>query len=190
MEDKTPEITKAMNDLEQYFKDNNLDPDEKNWTKDPIHGENVTNLLFKLNKERDKLDAVYPARDYKKRLKLIKMAKETKKAKAAKKAAKAKEAMLQEVKTKKSGKKSETKEAAPKKRTVQKYDYPLVNGKEMTADEKKKFRAQQRALAKGEKPKAAKSEKTAKKAAKKSSKETKKVDSKVKKVKKAKKEED
>ena len=45
---------------------------------------------------------------------------------------------------------------------AQKYDYPLVDGKEMTADEKKKYRSKQRALAAGkgeDKPKKEKVEK-------------------------------
>ena len=35
--DKTPEITKAAKALENYLKENNLDP-AKDWSKDKTHG--------------------------------------------------------------------------------------------------------------------------------------------------------
>lgn len=38
--DKTPEITKAAKALENYLKENNLDP-AKDWSKDKTHGKAV-----------------------------------------------------------------------------------------------------------------------------------------------------
>ena len=48
--DKTPEITKAAKALENYLKENNLDP-AKDWSKDKTHGKAVKELMAKLNKE-------------------------------------------------------------------------------------------------------------------------------------------
>jgi hypothetical protein len=50
-------------------------------------------------------------------------------------------------------KKKEKKEKASSGRTVTKYDYPLIDGREMTSDEKKKYRTEQRKLAAGKAPK-------------------------------------
>lgn len=60
--------------------------------------------------------------------------------------------------SKEKGKKeeSETKEKKEKKsagKTVTKYDYPLIDGREMTSAEKKKYRMEQRKLASGKAPK-------------------------------------
>ena len=86
--------------------------------------------MNKLNKERDKVAAQYPEKDLKNEAKLVKM----KKAKEDEKALK----------------KKEKKESTSR---VTKYDYPLIDGREMTSDEKKKYRMEQRRLAAGKAPK-------------------------------------
>lgn len=126
---KTPELSKAKKALDAYLKENNLDP-TKDWSKDRKHGKKVTELLNKLNKERDKVAAQYPEKDLKNEAKLVKM----KKAKEDEKALK----------------KKEKKESTSR---VTKYDYPLIDGREMTSDEKKKYRMEQRKLAAGKAPK-------------------------------------
>lgn len=139
---KTPELSKAKKALDAYLKENNLDP-QKDWSKDKKHGKKVTELLNKLNKERDKVAAQYPEKDLKNEAKLVKM----KKAKEDEKASKKKE-------------KKEKKESAGR---VTKYDYPLIDGREMTSAEKKKYRMEQRKLASGNAPKEEKEAKKAKK---------------------------
>lgn len=166
---KTPELSKAKKALDAYLKENNLDP-TKDWSKDKKHGKKVTELLNKLNKERDKVAAQYPEKDLKNEAKLVKM----KKAKEDEKALK----------------KKEKKESTSR---VTKYDYPLIDGREMTSDEKKKYRMEQRKLAadkapKEEKPKKEKKEKA--EAAEKVVPAKKDKKAKDKKKKKAKKEED
>ena len=126
---KTPELSKVKKALDAYLKENNLDP-TKDWSKDKKHGKKVTELLNKLNKERDKVAAQYPEKDLKNEAKLVKM----KKAKEDEKALK----------------KKEKKESTSR---VTKYDYPLIDGREMTSDEKKKYRMEQRKLAAGKAPK-------------------------------------
>lgn len=134
-ESKTPELTKAKKALDAYLKENKLDP-TKDWTKDKKHGKKVTELVNKLNKERDKVAAAYPEKDADNNKKLVK---------------------LKEKKDKeKSGKKEDKKEKKEKKsagRTATKYDYPLIDGREMTSAEKKKYRMEQRKLASGNAPK-------------------------------------
>ena len=171
-ESKTPELTKAKKALDAYLKENKLDP-TKDWTKDKKHGKKVTELVNKLNKERDKVAAAYPEGDKENTKKLVKLSKEK-------------------------GKKeeSETKEKKEKKsagKTATKYDYPLIDGREMTSAEKKKYRMEQRKLAQGDAPKEKKE--TSKKESKAKAKEKpsiKKEDKKAKdkKKKKASKEED
>ena len=140
---KTPELSKAKKALDAYLKENNLDP-QKDWTKDKKHGKKVTELVNKLNKERDKVAAQYPEKDLKNEAKLVKL--------KGKKDAE------------KTEKKKEKKEKASSGRTAMKYDYPLIDGREMTSDEKKKYRAEQRRLAAGKAPKEEKpKEKKAKK---------------------------
>ena len=150
-ESKTPELTKAKKALDAYLKENKLDP-TKDWTKDKKHGKKVTELVNKLNKERDKVAAAYPEADQENNKKLVKLQEKEKKEKAEKKAAK-------EKKEKKGN----------GGRTATKYDYPLIDGREMTSAEKKKYRMEQRKLASGKAPK---EEKETKK--KKEEKETKK----------------
>lgn len=144
-ESKTPELTKAKKALDAYLKENKLDP-TKDWTKDKKHGKKITELVNKLNKERDKVAAAYPEKDADNNKKLVK---------------------LKEKKEKeKSGKKEEKKEKKEKKsagRTATKYDYPLIDGREMNSAEKKKYRMEQRKLASGNAPKEEKEVKKAKK---------------------------
>lgn len=138
-ESKTPELTKAKKALDAYLKENKLDP-TKDWTKDKKHGKKITELVNKLNKERDKVAAAYPEKDADNNKKLVK---------------------LKEKKEKeKSGKKEEKKESAGR---ATKYDYPLIDGREMTSAEKKKYRMEQRKLASGNAPKEEKEAKKAKK---------------------------
>lgn len=167
---KTPELSKAKKALDAYLKENNLDP-TKDWSKDKKHGKKITELLNKLNKERDKVAAQYPEKDLKNEAKLVKM----KKAKEDEKASKKKE------------KKEST------SRRVTKYDYPLIDGREMTSDEKKKYRMEQRRLAAGKAPKEEKPKKEKKEkaeATEKAAPAKKDKKAKDKKKKKAKKEED
>lgn len=145
---KTPELSKAKKALDAYLKENQLDP-QKDWTKDKKHGKKVTELVNKLNKERDKVAAEYPEKDLKNEAKLVKL--------KGKKDAE------------KTEKKKEKKEKASSGRTVTKYDYPLIDGREMTSDEKKKYRTEQRRLAAG---KASKEEKPKEEKTKKVKKET------------------
>lgn len=135
-ENKTPELAAAKKAFEQYFKDNNLDP-TKDYTKDPKHGKKVTKLLSKLNKERDKVAALYPESD--------KGAMEHLKKKAEKKAKN--EAKVDKLQ------KELKKEKAAKEHKATKYDYPLIDGREMTSAEKKKYRMEQRKLKAGAAPK-------------------------------------
>lgn len=141
-ESKTPELTKAKKALDAYLKENKLDP-TKDWTKDKKHGKKITELVNKLNKERDKVAAAYPEKDADNNKKLVK---------------------LKEKKEKeKSGKKEEKKEKKSAGRTATKYDYPLIDGREMTSAEKKKYRMEQRKLASGKAPKEEKEAKKEKK---------------------------
>jgi hypothetical protein len=172
---KTPELSKAKKALDAYLKENNLDP-QKDWSKDKKHGKKVTELLNKLNKERDKVAAQYPEKDLKNEAKLVKMKKKAEEEKASKK------------------EKKEKKESAGSR--VTKYDYPLIDGREMTSDEKKKYRMEQRKLAAGKAPKEKKETKEVSKKVKEDAekaapaKKDKKADKKKDKKKKAKKEED
>lgn len=135
---KTPELSKAKAALEAYLKENDLDP-TKDWTKDKKHGKNVTELVNKLNKERDKVAAKYPEGDEANEAKLVKLKEKNSKSKA-----KAKE---------------DKKEPKGSGRVATKYDYPLIDGREMTSAEKKKYRMEQRKLAQGDAPKEKKEKK-------------------------------
>lgn len=133
-------LNKAKRALHKYYRENHLDP-AKDYSKDPIHGDMVTNLILRLNRERDKLERKYPIIKIKSNLKFVRtMAKNIKEAKASKKEKKVK-ATVTEVETKKS--KKEKKESTKK---PSKYDYPLIDGREMNSIEKKKYRMEQRKL--------------------------------------------
>ena len=152
-------LNKAKRALFKYYKDNGLDP-SIDFSKDPIHGEMVTNLILRLNRERDKLLRILPIWKMKniltniRKRNMAKKIKEEKKAKAAEESSK---------KVKKTAKKAEVKEVEkkPKKKgnTSLKYDYPLIDGREMTSAEKKKYRMEQRKLQKGDAPKKEKEKK-------------------------------
>lgn len=126
-ENKTPELDAAKKAFQQYFKDNDLDPTQ-DYTKDPVHGKKVTKLLSKLNKERDKVAAQYPETD-KGAMKHLEY--------------QAKRKAINEKKVDSLQKHLKEKEA--KERVVPtKYDYPLIDGREMNSAEKKKYRMEQR----------------------------------------------
>lgn len=165
---KTAALLQAKNALKDYLKKHKLNP-MKDWREDKVHGKEVTRLVTRLNLERDKVLDNYPYNDISNETKLVKMKekkqkaeKEAKKAKKAQKEVAAK-AATQEAPAKEA--KKEKKEAkAPKASVPGKYNYPLIDGREMTAAEKKKYRAEQRRQANGgeAKPKAEKKEKKAK----------------------------
>lgn len=163
---KTTALLQAKNALKDYLKRHNLNP-MKDWRKDKVHGKEVTRLVTRLNLERDKVLDNYPYNDIHNETKLVKM--KEKKQKAEKEAKKAKKAAKEATaKVAKAPKKEKTEKAPKEKKakaaTPAKYNYPLIDGREMTADEKKKYRAEQRRLAnKGEaKPKKEKEAKAAK----------------------------
>lgn len=174
--EKVPELYAAKRALIAYLKEHNIDPyNTKIIDKDP----KLKELVYKLNKERDKVLMNYPSLDKSNNIKLLKMAKENKKAKTVK----VNEAEVSE--KKKQG------------RTVTKYDYPQVKDpktgkmRDMTKDEKKKYRAEQRKAAQGSKEKTSspKAKDTAKEKKNKKAKDEKKPKP-QKKAKKVKKEED
>lgn len=161
---KAPELMRARNALIKFLKDNDLDP-AKDYSKHPKYGEEYRKLLITLQIERDKVMVDYPNQDIKNRKKYYKMKKDKKKQKAAKVAATA-EAPAKVTKKAAKASKEEKAEKKAKKATAShagKYDYPLIDGREMTSAEKKKYRAEQRKAASGDAPKE-KKEKKAKKA--------------------------
>lgn len=129
---KTPELAAAKKAFQQYFKDHDLDP-TKDYTKDKVHGKAISKLLAKLNKERDKVAAMFPESDAK-TMKRIEH--------------EAKNKAYNERSVDRLQKHLREKEAAEneeKKRVIQtKYSYPLIEGREMTSAEKKKYRMAQR----------------------------------------------
>lgn len=180
---KSPEIREAKAAILKFLKDHNLNP-MKDYSKHPKYGKEFSMLLMKLTKERQKIEKIYPQLDIKNQTKHLKaiMAKKEKKAaiKAAEKELKKasltkKESKKKPVKEAKdtSSKEAKAKEKKERKPRVLKYDYPLVNGKEMSPDQKKKYRIEQRKLAHGENPE--KKSKVSKKSKEAPVKETKKV---------------
>lgn len=161
---KTPELTYAKRALIKFVETHNLNP-AKDYSSHPVYGKEYKELLLKLNLERDKVLKKYPLTDLKNLKKLSKMKKGMKQKKVVDKVVDSTE----KKKVKKASKENVAKEEkkAPRTSAAKKYDYPLVDGREMTADEKKKYRQEQRKLANGDKPKVKKSEKTEKKAEKK-----------------------
>lgn len=167
---KTPELIEAKKAILKFLKKHNLDP-RKDYSNHPTLGEEFRKLLFKLNKERDKIAMKYPSTDIKNLKKYIKMKKDKKAKKAAEKAAvevSAKEAkkskkVAKETKSETPAKEEKKDKKAKAPRTTGKYDYPLIDGREMTSAEKKKYRAEQR---KANSDGAEKKEKASKKEAK------------------------
>lgn len=183
---KSPEIREAKAAIFKFLQDHNLNP-MKDYSKHPKYGREFSMLLMKLTKERQKIEKIYPQLDIKNQTKHLKaiMAKKEKKAaiKAAEKELKkasltkkeSKKKLVKEAKdiSSKKAKAKEAKEKKERKPRVLKYDYPLVNGKEMSPDQKKKYRIEQRKLAQGENPE--KKSKVSKKSKEAPVKETKKV---------------
>ena len=138
---KTPELLEAKKAIFKFLQKHNLNP-RKDYSKHPTFGKEFRKLLFKLNKERDKISIEYPLTDIKNLKKYVKMKRDKKLRKEAAKATKdpkvKKVAKEKKSKTIKEEKKSKT------TRAPQKYDYPLINGREMLPAEKKKYRAEQR----------------------------------------------
>lgn len=192
---KSPEIREAKAAILKFLKDHNLNP-MKDYSKHPKYGKEFSMLLMKLTKERQKIEKIYPQLDIKNQTKHLKaiMAKKEKKAaiksaeKELKKASLTKKESKAKVKEAKGKSSKEVKEKKERKPRVFKYDYPLVNGKEMSPDQKKKYRIEQRKLAKGENPeKKSKVSKKSKEAPVKETKKVKKVSKEVKVEKKSKK---
>lgn len=152
---KTAALLEAKNALKDYLKKHKLNPME-DYREDPVHGKEVTRLVTRLNIERDKVLDKYPYNDITNETKLVKMKEKKLKAKKEEKAAKKAKAAT-EAPAKTEGKEKK----APKAATPAKYDYPLIDGREMNAAEKKKYRTEQRRLANGgeAKPKKEKAEK-------------------------------
>lgn len=139
-------LYKAKRALQKYYIENHLNP-ANDYSKDPIHGDIVTNLILRLNKERDKLERKYPIFKIKSSLKRLRiMKKKVKEAKASKKEKKAAIAEVENKKTKKTSKKEAPKEKKEKTKKPTKYDYPLIDGREMNPLERKKYRTEQRKL--------------------------------------------
>lgn len=152
---KTAALLEAKNALKDYLKKHKLNP-MKDYREDSVHGKEVTRLVTRLNIERDKVLDKYPYNDITNETKLVKMKEKKLKAKKEEQAAK-KAKVAPEASAKTEGKEKK----APKAATLAKYDYPLIDGREMNAAEKKKYRAEQRRIANGgeAKPKKEKAEK-------------------------------
>ena len=153
---KTPELTYAKRALIKFVETNDLNP-AKDYSNHPVYGKEYKELLLKLNLERDKVLKKYPLTDLKNLKKLSKMKKGLN-LKREKKVVEQMPDSTEKKKAKKASKENVAKEENKPSRTpAKKYDYPLVDGREMTADEKKKYRQEQRKLANGDnKPKAKK----------------------------------
>ena len=130
-------VKEVKKEMEAYYKKNKLNP-TKDYTKDKKHGAIISKWIQILEVNRKKVKDSTPQEIHHK-----KSEDKNRKPKAEK-----------AVKVAKDGRK------------VAKYDYPLVDGREMTSEEKKKYRIKMRKESKGGKPK------------KETTKETKKVESK------------
>ena len=104
--------------LQNYLQENDLDP-RKDWTKDPIHGDKVRALIRAAKISSEKLVETTPKEFFSRKRRTP-------------------EEREQGIKDKK------VKEDSPKRGSL--YDYPLVNGVEMTSEEKRKYRIAQRKL--------------------------------------------
>lgn len=153
MESKTPIIFKLKKELTKYFIKHNLDP-SKDYTNDKVHGNYISDLVFRLNRERDKLqrDKIYG--DIPNKYKKLIMATKKKESKALSQGLKKVKEVDVKSKAEKIKKKSVAEDAAKAKEEAKaktkktnsnlKYDYPLVDGREMTSAEKKKYRSNMR----------------------------------------------
>lgn len=131
-------VKEVKKEMEAYYKKNKLDP-TKDYTKDKKHGAIISKWIQILEVNRKKVKDSTPQEIHHK-----KSEDKNRKPKAEK-----------AVKVAKDGRK------------VAKYDYPLVDGREMTSEEKKKYRIKMRKESKG----------GASKPKKETTKETKKVES-------------
>lgn len=113
-------VKEVKKEMEAYYKKNKLDP-TKDYTKDKKHGAIISKWIQILEVNRKKVKDSTPQEIHHK-----KSEDKNRKPKAEK-----------AVKVAKDGRK------------VAKYDYPLVDGKEMTSEEKKKYRIKMRKESKG-----------------------------------------
>ena len=113
-------VKEVKKEMEAYYKKNKLDP-TKDYTKDKKHGAIISKWIQILEVNRKKVKDSTPQEIHHK-----KSEDKNRKPKAEK-----------AVKVAKDGRK------------VAKYDYPLVDGREMTSEEKKKYRIKMRKEAKG-----------------------------------------
>lgn len=113
-------VKQIKKEMEAYYKENKLDP-TKDYTKDKKHGAIISKWIQILEINRKKVKDSTPQEIY------------HKKSEDKNRKPKAKKA----VKVAKDGRK------------VAKYDYPLVDGREMTSEEKKKYRIKMRKESKG-----------------------------------------
>ena len=113
-------VKEVKKEMEAYYKKNKLDP-TKDYTKDKKHGAIISKWLQILEVNRKKVKDSTPQEIHHK-----KSEDKNRKPKAEK-----------AVKVAKDGRK------------VAKYDYPLVDGREMTSEEKKKYRIKMRKESKG-----------------------------------------
>lgn len=117
-------VKEVKKEMEAYYKKNKLDP-TKDYTKDKKHGAIISKWIQILEVNRKKVKDSTPQEIHHK-----KSEDKNRKPKAEK-----------AVKVAKDGRK------------VAKYDYPLVDGREMTSEEKKKYRIKMRKESKGGAPK-------------------------------------
>lgn len=113
-------VKEVKKEMEAYYKKNKLDP-TKDYTKDKKHGAIISKWIQVLEVNRKKVKDSTPQETHHK-----KSEDKNRKPKAEK-----------AVKVAKDGRK------------VAKYDYPLVDGREMTSEEKKKYRIKMRKESKG-----------------------------------------
>lgn len=113
-------VKEVKKEMEAYYKKNKLDP-TKDYTKDKKHGAIISKWIQVLGVNRKKVKDSTPQEIHHK-----KSEDKNRKPKAEK-----------AVKVAKDGRK------------VAKYDYPLVDGREMTSEEKKKYRIKMRKESKG-----------------------------------------
>lgn len=113
-------VKEVKKEMEAYYKKNKLDP-TKDYTKDKKHGAIISKWIQVLEVNRKKVKDSTPQEIHHK-----KSEDKNRKPKAEK-----------AVKVAKDGRK------------VAKYDYPLVDGREMTSEEKKKYRIKMRKESKG-----------------------------------------
>lgn len=113
-------VKEVKKEMEAYYKENKLDP-TKDYTKDKKHGAIISKWIQILEVNRKKVKDSTPQEIHHK-----KSEDKNRKPKAEK-----------AVKVAKDGRK------------VAKYDYPLVDGREMTSEEKKKYRIKMRKESKG-----------------------------------------